>query len=75
MGQTFFLSSPSFSAESAGKFCRFNRYNFRIAVMDTFSRMDRNCIASSVKLLDLGILYRFIGAEKILVWFLPSLHR
>jgi hypothetical protein len=69
MGQTFFLSSPSFSAESAGKFCRFNRYNFRIAVMDTFSRMDRNCIASSVKLLDLGILYRFIGAEKILVGF------
>jgi hypothetical protein len=31
--------------------------------------MDGNCIASSVKLLDLGILYRFIGAEKILVGF------
>jgi hypothetical protein len=31
--------------------------------------MDGNCVASSVKLLYLGILYRFIGAEKIFVWF------
>ncbi len=48
---------------------------FRIAVIDTFSRMDGNCVASSVKVLYLGILYRFIGAEKIFVWFFPSLHR
>jgi hypothetical protein len=27
-GQTFFLSGTNFSAELAGKFCRFNRYNF-----------------------------------------------
>ncbi len=37
--------------------------------------MDGNCVASSVKLLYLGILYRFMGAEKIFVWFFLSLHR
>jgi hypothetical protein len=42
---------------------------FRIAVIDTFSRMDGNCVASSVKLLYLGILYRFIGAGKFLFGF------
>jgi hypothetical protein len=68
-GQTFFLSGPNFSTELAGKFCRFSRYNFRITVIDTFSRMDGNCVASSVKLLYLGILYRFIGAGKFLFGF------
>ncbi len=38
---------------------------FRIAVIDTFLRMDCVCVASSVKLLYLEILYRFIGAGKI----------
>jgi hypothetical protein len=31
--------------------------------------MDGNCVASSVKLLHLGILYRFIGAEKFMFGF------
>jgi hypothetical protein len=31
--------------------------------------MDGNCVASSVKFLYLGILYRFIGAEKFLFGF------
>jgi hypothetical protein len=63
-GPIFFLSGPIFSAELAGKSCRFIDTIFRIVVIDTFSRMDDNCIASSVKLLYLGILYRFIGAGK-----------
>ncbi len=37
--------------------------------------MDGNCVTSLVKLLYLGILYHFIGAEKIFVWFFLSLHR
>jgi hypothetical protein len=37
--------------------------------------MDGNCVASSVKFLYLEILYRFIGAEKMFVWFFVSLHR
>ncbi len=64
MGPTFFLSGPNFSAELAGKSCRFIDTIFRIAVIDTFSRMDGNCIASSVKLLYLGILYRFFRCRK-----------
>jgi hypothetical protein len=48
---------------------------FRIALIDTFLRMDGNCIASSVKLLYLGILYRFIGAGKFFCWFFLSLHQ
>ncbi len=40
--------------------------SFRIAVIDTFPRMDGDCIASSVKLLYLGILYRFIAGKNIL---------
>jgi hypothetical protein len=43
--------------------------SFRIAVIDTFSRMDGNCIALSVKLLYLGILYCFIGAGKYFFGF------
>jgi hypothetical protein len=42
---------------------------FRIAVIDTFSRMDGNCVPSSVKLLYLGKLYCFIGAGKLLFGF------
>ena len=43
---------------------------FRIAVViDTFSRIDGDRVASSVKLLYLGILYRFIGARKFLIGF------
>jgi hypothetical protein len=48
---------------------RFIDTSFRIAVNDTFSRMDGNCIASSVKLLYLGILYCFIGAGKFFFGF------
>jgi hypothetical protein len=74
-GPNFFLSGPNFSAELAGKPCRFIDTIFRIAVIDTFSRMDGNCIASSVKLLYLGILYRFIGTGKVffLVFSIASL--
>jgi hypothetical protein len=68
-GPTFFLSGPNFSAEMAGKSCRFIDKIFRITVIDTFSRMDGNCIASSVKLLYLGILYLFICAGKFFFWF------
>jgi hypothetical protein len=39
---------------------------FRIAVIDTFSRMDGDCAASSVKLLYLRILYCFIAEKNIL---------
>jgi hypothetical protein len=39
---------------------------FRIAVIDTFSRMDGDCVASSVKLLYFGILYHFIAGKNIL---------
>jgi hypothetical protein len=74
-GLTFFLSGPNFSPELAGKSCRFIDTIFRIAVIDTFSRMDGNCIASSVKLLYLGIFYRFIGAGKIFFGFFLSLHQ
>ncbi len=74
-GPTFFLSGPNFFAELAGKSCHFIDTSFRIAVIDTFLRMDANCIASSVKLLYLGILYRFIGAGKFLFCFFLSLHR
>jgi hypothetical protein len=42
---------------------------FRIAVIDTFSRMDANCVASLVNFLYLGILYPFIGAGKYLFGF------
>ncbi len=42
---------------------------FRITVIDTFSRMDGNCVASSVKLLYLGILYRFSVQENFCLAF------
>ncbi len=69
MGPDFFSQRPQFFRRMAGKSCRFINTIFRIAVIDTFSRMDGNCIASSVKFLYLGILYRFIGAGKFILFF------
>jgi hypothetical protein len=47
----------------AGKFCRFNPYNFQNRCKRyIFENGLRLGVASSVKLLYLGILYRFIGA-------------
>jgi hypothetical protein len=68
-GRTFFLSGPNFSTELAGNSVALIDTIFRIAAIDTFSRMDGNCVASSVKLLYLGILYRFIGAGKFFFGF------
>jgi hypothetical protein len=68
-GQTFFLISPYFPPNWLENSVALIDTIFRIAVIDTFSRMDGNCVAPSVKLLYLGILYRFIGAGKFFLFF------
>jgi hypothetical protein len=77
-GQTFFLSDGIFpptgvESQRVGDLCKNPRKStsfiytiFRIAVSDTFLRMDGDCVASSVKLLYLWILYRFIAGKNIL---------
>jgi hypothetical protein len=53
-----------------GKFCRFNLYNFQNRCNRyIFENGLRLGVASSVKLLYLGILYRFIGAGKFFFGF------
>jgi hypothetical protein len=68
-GQTFSLSGPNFPPNWLENYVALIDTIFRIAVIDTFLRMDGNCVASSVKLLYLGILYRFIGAGNFFFFF------
>jgi hypothetical protein len=68
-GQTFSSAAPIFPPNWLENSVALIYTIFRIAVINTFSRMDGNCVASSVKLLYLGILYRFIGARKFLIGF------
>ncbi len=69
-GSTYIKDVGDGTFNLAGKFCPFNRYNFQNRCNRyVFEIGLRLGVASSVKLLYLGILYRFIGAGKFFPGF------